>query len=106
MINLLRSALAHPLTRDLDINAPATTALRRRVVREKPFLFRLYQEWYERIVTELPEVPGTVLELGSGAPEFDTKRQICSAFRFRAQWNQRLGGVWKNMCSGKAWCCT
>ena len=63
----LRSLLAHPLTRGLDIDSPDTTALRRRIVREKAFLRKLYEEWYRRIGEALPSLPGDVVELGSGA---------------------------------------
>jgi SAM-dependent methyltransferase len=63
----IRSLLAHPLTRGLDIDSPATTAIRRRIVREKGFLRRLYGEWYRLILEELPVVEGHLLELGSGA---------------------------------------
>jgi SAM-dependent methyltransferase len=63
----VRGLLAHPLTRGLDIDAPATTALRRRIVREKGFLSRLYREWYRLISDALPATGGRVLELGSGA---------------------------------------
>ena len=41
--------------------------IRRRIIREKPFLRRLYQDWYRSIAAELPQVPGRVLEVGSGA---------------------------------------
>jgi SAM-dependent methyltransferase len=63
--------LSHPLTRGLDIDAPATTELRRRIVREKLFLRRLYEEWYGLIRDALPELAGPVLELGSGAGFMD-----------------------------------
>jgi SAM-dependent methyltransferase len=64
---MIRSWLAHPLTRGLDIDAPETTALRRRILREKRFLRRLYLEWYGEIVSTLPSGEGRVVELGSGA---------------------------------------
>jgi SAM-dependent methyltransferase len=70
-MGFLREMLAHPLTRGLDIDSPATTALRRRIVREKPFLRKLYQEWYRLIVAALPPIDGEVLELGSGAGFLD-----------------------------------
>ena len=35
---MLARLLTHPLTRGLDLDEPATTALRRRLVAEKPFL--------------------------------------------------------------------
>lgn len=59
--------LAHPLTRELDLDNPRTTALRRRIIAEKPFLRALYREWYTRIARAVPEGEGPVLELGSGA---------------------------------------
>src|SRR5260221_13059796 len=64
---MLRTLLAHPLTRGLAIDAPETTCLRRRIVAEKPFLRRIYQEWYEAIANDVPPGAGDVLELGSGA---------------------------------------
>jgi SAM-dependent methyltransferase len=64
---MLKEWLAHPLTRDLDLNDPQTTHLRRRIIQEKKFLRKLYSEWYQRIAAALP--PGTepALELGAGA---------------------------------------
>ena len=64
---MLKRLLAHPATRGLDLDDPGTTTLRRRVVREKGFLRRLYQEWYRAIAASLPPVPGPVVEVGSGA---------------------------------------
>lgn len=70
-MNLLRNVLEHPLTRGRDIDSPSTTELRRQIVRDKPFLRRLYQEWYGLIRNQLPAVSGNVLELGSGAGFMD-----------------------------------
>lgn len=67
----MRNPLAHPLTRGLDLDSPATTALRRRIVREKGFLRRLYEEWYRLVRAALPDFEGPVLELGSGAGFMD-----------------------------------
>ena len=67
MLDQLRYALAHPLTRDLDIDDPATTHLRRDILESKPFLKRIYEEWYRLIVEHLPAHSGQVVELGSGA---------------------------------------
>jgi SAM-dependent methyltransferase len=66
----LRRLLAHPLTRDLDIDDPRTTQLRREILRSKPFLERLYREWYALIAAGLPVGEGPILELGSGAGFF------------------------------------
>lgn len=63
----LRSALAHPLTRGADLDSPATTALRREIIRSKPFLRKIYDEWYATLAADVPAGEGRVLELGSGA---------------------------------------
>jgi SAM-dependent methyltransferase len=63
----LQKWLSHPKLRDVSIDDPRTTTIRRVVINENPFLRRIYQEWYERLTTTLPEQPGRVLELGSGA---------------------------------------
>jgi len=63
---MLAKCLAHRLTRGLDIDAPETTSLRRRIIRRKPFLRRIYQEWYQALAAAVPVGPGAVLELGSG----------------------------------------
>src|SRR6266480_3307819 len=69
-VTFLKSLLAHPLTRGADLDDPKTTALRRRIIEEKPFLRRIYQEWYETLAADLPPGDGAVLELGSGAGFF------------------------------------
>ena len=66
MLSTLKNWLAHPLTQGLDINDPRTTALRLRIIREKEFLRRIYEEWYETIRASLPPGEGAVLEIGSG----------------------------------------
>ena len=59
--------LAHPLTRGLDVDDPRTTHLRRRILAGKPFLRRIYEEWYAALAGSLPSGEGAVLELGAGA---------------------------------------
>jgi SAM-dependent methyltransferase len=61
-----RHRLSHPLTRGMDIDAPDTTALRLQIIQSKPFLRRLYEEWYEGISSYF-SAEDVVLELGSGA---------------------------------------
>jgi hypothetical protein len=63
---MLQGWLAHPLTRGLDVDDPATTRLRQQIVREKGVLRRIYLEWYGAIASSLPHAGGPVLELGSG----------------------------------------
>lgn len=64
---MLKHLLAHPLTRDLDIDAPETTLLRSQIIRQKPFLEKIYLEWYAGLTAALPgPETGPALELGSG----------------------------------------
>jgi SAM-dependent methyltransferase len=63
----LHNFLAHPLTRGMDIDAPATTETRRQILQQKPFLRKIYIRWYQMLLDSLPATPGRVLELGSGA---------------------------------------
>jgi len=67
VVRMLRTWLEHPLTRGLDLDDPRTTDRRRQILREKAFLRGIYSEWYSAIAQALPEGPGAVLEIGSGA---------------------------------------
>jgi SAM-dependent methyltransferase len=64
---VLRAWLAHPRTRGLALDDPRTTALRREIVRTKPLLRKVYEEWYRALASVVPNGEGGVLELGSGA---------------------------------------
>jgi SAM-dependent methyltransferase len=68
---MLRQLLAHPLTRGIDLDDPKTTALRKQIIQSKPFLRRIYDDWYRWIAQQIPAGDGGVLELGSGAGYFD-----------------------------------
>jgi SAM-dependent methyltransferase len=68
---MLRSILAHPLTRGRSIDDPVTTELRRSIVTSKPFLRAIYEDWYRAILERVPGGDGSVLELGSGAGFFE-----------------------------------
>jgi SAM-dependent methyltransferase len=63
---MLRSWLAHPQTKGLDIDDPRTTLLRKQIIQENLFLRQIYAHWYRLITANLPEMDGPVLELGSG----------------------------------------
>lgn len=63
----VRWGLAHPLARGRDLDDPATTALRRRIIAGKPALSGIYRECYGWIERCLPPGRGPVLEIGSGA---------------------------------------
>ena len=71
MFARLKPYLSHPLGRNLDLDSPATTDLRKRIISEKPFLRKIYENWYCRILDVFPENRrAPVLELGSGAGFF------------------------------------
>ena len=59
--------LCNPLTRGMPIDDPRTTELRRRIVREKAFLRKIYVEWYKSLAAAVPDGPEPALEIGSGA---------------------------------------
>jgi SAM-dependent methyltransferase len=66
-MTLLSRVLGHPLARGCDLDDPRTTALRREIIAQKPFLTAIYEDWYDLLRTAIPSPPGAVLELGSGA---------------------------------------
>jgi SAM-dependent methyltransferase len=55
----------------MDLDDPETTRIRRAVIEDKPFLKSIYEEWYGAVAAHLPDGPGGVLELGSGAGFLD-----------------------------------
>lgn len=73
LLERIKSLLAEPATRGLAIDDPATTSARRAIVIGKPFLRRIYEEWYDTIARALPGGPGGVVEIGSGAGFLDTR---------------------------------
>jgi SAM-dependent methyltransferase len=68
-MSIFKTLFEHPLTRGLSVDDPQTTLLRRKIIKDKPFLRALYCEWYGRIVGALSKKED-VLELGSGAGFF------------------------------------
>ncbi len=67
MLDALKRLLLHPDVRHLSIDDPETTQLRRGIIQNNRFLWRIYEEWYRSIAGCIPPGPGAVLELGSGA---------------------------------------
>jgi len=67
MMQAIRRLLADPDTRDLSLDDPRTTQRRRGIIQNNRFLWRIYDEWYRMISACIPEGPGRVFELGSGA---------------------------------------
>ena len=66
-IGKLREHLSQPLTRDLDLDNPLTTELRKKILIENRFLNKIYGEWYSQIIQNLPDNENPILEIGSGA---------------------------------------
>ncbi|MCW5876534.1 MAG: class I SAM-dependent methyltransferase [Anaerolineales bacterium] len=65
---MLKELLAYPTTRGLDLDSPETTQLRREIIQSKPFLKKIYKEWYEMLIERLgPLAQQRVVEIGSGA---------------------------------------
>jgi len=58
--------LSHPATRGFDIDDPRLTVIRHRLLQEKRFLNRLYQDWYNLIKVNLGNLNSPIIELGSG----------------------------------------
>lgn len=63
---MLKSWLAHPLTRHLPLDDPLTTFLKREIIQEKSFLNRIYREWYSSMISQLPAGDLPILEIGTG----------------------------------------
>jgi SAM-dependent methyltransferase len=64
---MFRFLLSHPLARNLDIDSPAATIVRYQIIQDKPFLKKIYREWYISLLSTLPNLDEPILELGSGA---------------------------------------
>ena len=52
---------------DIPLDAPERTLKHKDIILSKPFLVKLYKEWYNTFVTECQSLPeGKIVELGSG----------------------------------------
>jgi SAM-dependent methyltransferase len=73
----LRSLLEHPLARDLDLDSADATAIHARLIREKPFLRRLYRHYYAQYdaVVDRAAPGGVILEIGAGGGFYRTVRR-------------------------------
>lgn len=77
----LREQLAHPLARGLDLDSPAATAVHARLIREKPFLRRLYLRYYRDYdnVIRRAAPGGLIVEIGSGGGFYpELRRDVLS----------------------------
>lgn len=63
--------LEHPITRNMDLDDPETTLLRKQIIQKKKFLKNIYEEWYRMITSDISSIDEHILELGSGAGFLD-----------------------------------
>jgi hypothetical protein len=80
---MLDKILAHPLTKSLSPDDPRAMELRRRIIREKPVLYKICNDWYGRLLQTLPkeqDCSGQALELGAGGgfPKEKLPACVCS----------------------------
>lgn len=69
----LRTWLAEPTARGLDLEDPSSRIAHRRIIRRKVFLRRIYAEWYGAIAERLAGDTAPALELGSGVGFLDER---------------------------------
>lgn len=69
----LRALLCDPRAGETDLGDVRVREVHRRLIAEKAFLRRIYSDWYDAIVAELPPVPAPILEIGSGAGHLATR---------------------------------
>ncbi len=66
-LSIAKNRLCYPLVAGMDIDDPRTISVRRRIIQEKGFLRKIYEEWYSSLTMEIPDGQGGILEIGSGA---------------------------------------
>jgi len=64
---MFRRLLAPDETRDIDLDDPLTTQKRRDILEKNRLLRSVYHKWYQMMTEALPDVPGVILEVGTGA---------------------------------------
>jgi SAM-dependent methyltransferase len=77
----MRNRLAHPLARDLDLDSAEATRVHARLIREKPFLRKLYAAYYKEYdeVVRRASKGGAIVEIGSGGGFYrDDRRGVLS----------------------------
>ena len=71
MVAFFKTLLRPPLARGLESESPEAAIFHRRIIQKKPFLKKIYQEWYSWLAAALPDnPPGPVVELGAGGGFF------------------------------------
>ena len=62
--------MAEPCTAGLSVDDVETTSRRREIIRSKPFLRHVYEEWYRFIAAADSSLDAPLLEIGSGGGFF------------------------------------
>lgn len=69
---LLRDLMTHPLARGIDLESAEATEVHARLIREKPFLRRLYERFYDEFTRAHEAAPaGARIEVGAGGGFLD-----------------------------------
>ncbi|MDY6791269.1 MAG: methyltransferase domain-containing protein [Thermodesulfobacteriota bacterium] len=64
---MIKLFIKHPLVQNLDIDSPEAAVIHSNIIKEKGFLRKIYEKWYDSISKSLPSnITGPVLEIGSG----------------------------------------
>lgn len=67
MFSRLKTLLSYPPARRVDIDSSKAISIHKRIIQEKPFLKKIYKEWYTEISNFLVKKSGgPILEIGSG----------------------------------------
>lgn len=65
--SFIRSIMTCRLARGLSVDDPEFRSVSRQLIKNKPFLKKIYDEWYLLIISSLPTGNGYILEIGSGS---------------------------------------
>ena len=64
---MINKILKLPELDRIDLDDPKTTILRKKIVQRKRFLYNLYLDFYNQMLTMTKDLPqGEIIELGSG----------------------------------------
>ncbi len=67
---LIKKVWQHPLAKNVTVDGADTIEVHRKILRNKPLLYRNYLKWYRECLPafeETRDLPGLLVEIGSGA---------------------------------------
>ena len=59
-ITSIKSSIKHPLVHNSNLDSPEAATIHSNIIKEKAFLKKIYEEWYDSVSKSLP-----FLEIGS-----------------------------------------